>query len=79
MTNDNTSLRSSFHKIQTQRNILFESQKNTADYCNDLKRKFKNFVQTVESYEKNVAENIKQKEDLIKYYEDILINLGKTL
>jgi Mg2+ and Co2+ transporter CorA len=79
MTNDNTSLRSSFNKIQTERNNLFESQKDIADYCNDLKKKFKNFVQTVEIYEKNVAENEKEKEDLIKYYEDILKNLGITL
>lgn len=78
LTNDNTLLRSSYNKIQSERNNLYESQKSTADYCNDLKKKFKNFIQTIEDYERNVAEHVKEKEDLIKYYEEIISNQGEN-
>lgn len=55
--------------IERERTKIDQEQKSTADYCNELKLKFKNFIKTIEQYEKTLKDINLEKDTLAFDYE----------
>jgi len=55
-----------------------ENEKGVKEYCNTLRGKFKNFVETIDMYEKTIKELKVEEENIIKTNEEKISKLNKS-